>query len=241
MWIVRLGTVGSMKAGDEDGAGHSAKRGIEMLTRGIAALALTTAFSSGALAADLPQTPAGLVGGIDGAGEAPLDLADRPGFRLAKSFRLRLDMSDRLDAVSHGATPVRVALIDKSRTRRFSSMLDYYPVSDSGFRLTAGMRKLPRPSRLARNAFGAGATAFDLSGLGSTAALGSRSSIARRSPTMMAGWTGLIAKETQIGFSAGAAEEHGKSYLAGNMLGQGTAKRWSRVGEVAQVNFAMRF
>ena len=216
------------------------QQGNEMLTRGIVAAVAAMAFSNVVSAADVPQTPAGLVDGIEGVGEAPLELADRPGFRLSKSFRLRVGVSDRLDAVTHGATPARVMLLDKSRARRFASMLDFYPVADNGFHLSAGMRKLPRPARRAGAGF-IGASAFDLAGLSSTLALGARSTIARKSPTVMAGWSGMVAKEMQIGFSAGAAEEHGKAFAGGAGFTPGSAKRWSRVGEVAQVNLAMRF
>ena len=212
-----------------------------MPTGGWVAVFAAVAFSTVAAAADVPQAPAGLVGGVEGVGEAPLDLADRPGVRLFHSFRLRVELSDRLNAVAHGATPARTMLVDKSRARRVASLVDFYPVDDNGFHLTAGLRKLPRPSRRTISGYGAG-TAFDLAGINTTAALGARSNIARRSPTMMAGWTGMAAKEMQIGFSAGAAEEHGKEFAAGGAFSpSGSAKRWSRVGEVAQVNLAMHF
>ena len=66
--------------------------------------------------------------------------------------------------------------------------------------------------------------------------------IARRAPAMMAGWEGALGANGLIGFSAGALQETVRGVRMGaNSSPFGENARWSRIGGLAQVNFALKF
>ena len=214
-----------------------------MRSLGLVAFAAAMAISNVAHAAGALQEPVGLFDEGESAG-AFLTIVGQPGFRLSHSFRLRIESADRIDAVAHGVSPLRTSLIDIGRRRRLSSMLDYYPMRDSGFHLSAGMRRSPKRARFTPGSASNVSSNFDIFMPTMGAPLRVKTNVARSSPTVMAGWSGLIAPEASLGFSAGAVQEHGGSMKTSTaMIARSItpAGAWSRVGEVAQVNFAMRF
>lgn len=213
-----------------------------MRSRGLVAFVAALTISNVAHATGGLQVPAGLDG--DEAAPALLDVTGQPGLRLSRSFRLRIDSSDRIEAVAHGVSPLQTNLVDVSRRHRLSSMLDYYPVRDSGFHLSMGMRRSPTRARFTPGSASSVSSSFDIFMPRLGAPLRVKTNVARTSPTVMAGWAGMIGPEASLGFSAGAVQEHGHGMkMSSVMIARSVTPTsgWSRVGEVAQVNFAMRF
>lgn len=211
--------------------------------RSVAIVAFVTALSISNVAhASEGMLPAlSLVGG-EGTADPSLEITAKPGIRLSHSFRLRIETADRLGSVVRGVSPMRITLVDPHRQRRSASMLDYYPASDSGFHLSAGYRKSPARVRWSP---GGASNALQIFAPSTSEPLRVATNIARRSPAMMAGWSGMVGDEASFGLSGGAMQEHGRAMKASSAtIAQGIdggSSSWSRIGAIAQVNFAMKF
>ena len=205
---------------------------------GLVAIVAAMTISNAAQATGGSPVFAGLVDSGE-AGDASAVPVDQPGIRLTSTLRLHVEMSDRISAIVNGISPNKTALIDIRKHRRMGMMVDYFPAGGGGFFLSAGWRKSPARARWAPGS----ASTIQIFSPNVSQPLRVATNIARRSPAMMAGWSGVIGTAATIGFSAGAMQEQARSIRTATAgLGQfGNTTSFSRVGGLAQVNFAWKF
>ncbi len=126
--------------------------------------------------------PAGLGSGADTGGV--LGVTAQPGTRLSRNFRLRVDFTTPTLLVGEQA------LVTAPRTRRIGTMLDFYPRSESGLRLSAGMRLLSKRGRATWNPYKASQPDSLIYTPATASQLPIRNNIAHSAPAMTLGWTG---------------------------------------------------
>jgi hypothetical protein len=179
--------------------------------------------------------PAGLGSGADTGGV--LGVTAQPGTHIYKNFWLRVN----------DLTPVRLtnqALLNQApRVRRVATMLDFYPDSESGFHLSAGMRLLSKRGRQGFGAFKSEATSSLIYTPSYSSRLPMKNNIARTAPAATLGWTTQLSKVAVFGLEAGTIMEHGGARNSAAMIAQPQLKTaaWSRIDPVAQVAFALKF
>lgn len=188
-------------------------------------------------AAEVPAS-AGLAPALDTGGI--LGVSAQTGTRLSSTLRLRIngfgpDM--KWNAVG------QQGLAPATRPRRVATMIDLYPVADSGLRLSAGMRFLARRGRASWTPHKGSLPGNILYAPALAAIMPVRSNVSRTAPAMTFGWTTKLSEAAKFGLEAGTLFEHGGAARSTDRIAQpGRGDRaWSRIDPIAQVALALSF
>lgn len=160
--------------------------------------------------------------------------------RLSQTLRLRVESSGY--APSH---PGRSPLLDPyGLRRRLASTVDFYPLPDTGFHISFGMRTRSRPSRSATS----GAIRPEMrKGLfiqNIVAPMLYRDNVKRKSPFVSMGWTAPLGERSGIRFDGGAMAVSGRKQtvtalsVADPSFG---GRHAGGIGAIAQVSLIRRF
>jgi hypothetical protein len=177
----------------------------------------------GLMAASLvPAEPAPVAGPALGAVPSR---SDAPG--AAPRFRIQADVSEPALALGRGRTP---------GVRQLASLVDYYPIEETGLRLSAGLRA-PGKRRGLATAPRRDAAIYVPPTI---AAMPYRTDTKRRQAAVTVGWTMPIADGAVVGVEAGTRIERGDGRPTGASIAQPAraAGSWTRLNPVAQIGFA---
>jgi hypothetical protein len=156
--------------------------GVSVLVAALGVLPSIAVASPAELVASLPQAAVGR--------STPVEA------KLAPDFRVRGDVLTTSASLDPFADPS-----GQMRHRFASSMIDYYPLGGSGFRVSAGMRFFAVPNFLKDAEKATAGLLYNPRQLGSGA--GIRTGFNRRTPAATLGYTGTI-KNAMFGFEVGS-------------------------------------
>jgi hypothetical protein len=193
-----------------------------------------------ARAEGVSPVPAGLIDAPN-VGVTFVEGVDRPGLRLSHNLRFRIDgFSDNIAQFARGISPLRTQSLDPTRRRRFNSLVDFFPVDESGFHFTAGMRRAPKRARWNPAAL----SEIEIFTPKGSSPLRVRSNVARSSPMAMLGWSGGVGDDVKFSLGAGAMQQHGRELKATAITiarQQPLGSKWSGIGAVASAAMRWRF
>lgn len=100
------------------------------------------------------------------------------------------------------------------RHRIASAMMEFYPVTGTGFHLSAGMRMFSRTNFMAEAEKFTGGLLFAPHGMGNSAV---RNGFKRYTPAMTVGYTRMIQRDLSLGLEAGSLLGHAYSGIPGRI------------------------